>query len=75
MVSVTDWARDLLISRGGLIEDGQEADVLRALLPAEVANALAPASGSPSTSGPARALMIPSIGWSVWPACCHPASW
>ncbi len=43
MVSVTEWARDLLLSRGGLVEGGAESegdDVLRALLPQDVAAAL-----------------------------------
>ena len=47
MVSVTEWARDLLLSRGALIEEGgggsesaEGAQVLRALLPAEIAAAL-----------------------------------
>ncbi len=44
MVSVTEWARDLLLSRGALVEEGGTeqggSDVLRALLPAEVAAAL-----------------------------------
>jgi hypothetical protein len=38
MQGLTDWARDLLISRGALLEQDQGA--LRALLPAEVAGAL-----------------------------------
>lgn len=48
MVGVTEWVRDLLLSRGALVEErstegpepAQGADVLRALLPAEVAAAL-----------------------------------
>jgi hypothetical protein len=44
MVSVTEWARDLLLSRGGLIEEGRTEglgdDVLRALLPPDVAATL-----------------------------------
>jgi hypothetical protein len=45
MVSVTEWARDLLLSRGALVEQGgaegvEGDDALRALLPAEVAVAL-----------------------------------
>jgi hypothetical protein len=40
MVSVTEWARDLLLSRGALVEDAGD-EVLRALLPQEVALALA----------------------------------
>src|SRR4029077_13046973 len=40
MASVTEWARDLLASRGALVE-GDEGDSLRALLPQEVASTLA----------------------------------
>jgi hypothetical protein len=40
MVSVTEWARDLLLSRGALVESEEGDDVLRALLPSEVATAL-----------------------------------
>jgi hypothetical protein len=47
MVSVTEWARDLLVSRGALVEGESEGaqsaesgDVLRALLPQEVATAI-----------------------------------
>lgn len=36
MIGLTDWARDLLVSRGALVEN-EEAGVLRALLPAELA--------------------------------------
>jgi len=40
MTGLVDWARDLLVSRGALVEDDGEG-ALRALLPAEVAGALA----------------------------------
>ena len=40
MTGLVDWARDLLVSRGALVEDDQEG-ALRALLPPEVAGALA----------------------------------
>jgi hypothetical protein len=40
MVGVTEWLRDLLLSRGALVEKEESDDVLRALLPAEVAAAL-----------------------------------
>jgi hypothetical protein len=42
MSSVTDWARDLLISRGALLEEEEagSGDAVRALLPQEVAGAL-----------------------------------
>ena len=39
MVDIVDWARDLLVSRGALVET-EEAGALRALLPAELAAAL-----------------------------------
>src|SRR5215472_5272057 len=39
MVGVTDWARDLLMSRGALVE-APETGTLRALLPAELGAAL-----------------------------------
>ena len=44
MLSVSEWARDLLLSRGALVEERAASepgdDVLRALLPQEVAQAL-----------------------------------
>ena len=39
MVGIVDWARDLLVSRGALVEAEDGGD-LRALLPAELAGAL-----------------------------------
>ena len=39
MIDIVDWARDLLVSRGALVET-EEAGALRALLPAELAAAL-----------------------------------
>ena len=39
MIGIADWARDLLVSRGALVETA-EAGALRALLPAELAGAL-----------------------------------
>src|ERR1035437_4902508 len=39
MIGIVDWARDLLVSRGALVEN-EEAGALRALLPAELAAAL-----------------------------------
>src|ERR1035437_4453569 len=39
MIGIVDWARDLLVSRGALVET-EEAGALRALLPAELATAL-----------------------------------
>jgi len=39
MIDIVDWARDLLVSRGALVET-EEAGALRALLPAELATAL-----------------------------------
>jgi hypothetical protein len=39
MEGIASWAKDLLVSRGALVE-GEEADALRALLPPEVAGAL-----------------------------------
>ena len=39
MIGIVDWARDLLVSRGALVET-EEAGALRALLPAELADAL-----------------------------------
>src|SRR5450756_2931816 len=39
MIGIVDWARDLLVSRGALVET-EEAGALRALLPAELAAAL-----------------------------------
>ena len=39
MIGIVDWARDLLVSRGALVE-AEDAGALRALLPAELAVAL-----------------------------------
>ena len=39
MAGIFEWARDLLISRGALVES-EEAGALRAMLPSEVAAAL-----------------------------------
>lgn len=39
MMEITGWAKDLLVSRGALVE-GQEGDSFRALLPDEVSQAL-----------------------------------
>ena len=39
MIGIVDWARDLLVSRGALVE-AEDAGALRALLPAELAEAL-----------------------------------
>ncbi len=39
MIQLSDWARDLLVSRGALVETGREG-ALRALLPPEVSAAL-----------------------------------
>jgi hypothetical protein len=39
MIGILDWARDMLVSRGALVETG-EAGALRAMLPAELATAL-----------------------------------
>src|ERR1019366_6251432 len=39
MIDIVDWARDLLVSRGALVET-EEAGALLALLPAELAAAL-----------------------------------
>jgi hypothetical protein len=39
MIEIVDWARDLLVSRGALVET-EEAGALRALLPVELAAAL-----------------------------------
>lgn len=39
MTGIVEWARDLLVSRGALVEDDRE-DAIRALLPPEVAGAL-----------------------------------
>jgi hypothetical protein len=38
-MEITGWAKDLLVSRGALVE-GQEADSFRALLPDEVSQAI-----------------------------------
>ena len=39
MTNIVDWARDLLVTRGALVES-EDAGALRALLPAELAEAL-----------------------------------
>ncbi|HMC62859.1 MAG TPA: hypothetical protein VKJ01_26940, partial [Candidatus Solibacter sp.] len=39
MIGIVDWARDLLVSRGALVES-EETGALRAMLPAELAAAL-----------------------------------
>jgi hypothetical protein len=39
MIGIVDWARDLLVSRGALVE-AEEAGALRAMLPAELGAAL-----------------------------------
>ena len=39
MIGIVDWARDMLVSRGALVET-EEAGALRAMLPADLAAAL-----------------------------------
>ena len=71
MPAMIDWARDVLLARGALVETDQDG-ALRAMLSPELAGALSASEWLSLRFGAGAGADDENTGWSGWAGCCPP---